>query len=293
MSFITRTLARYTIDGDTGGAKVCGRGWQGIKGSCKRAAKGTGAKAARKQSAIELANKVRAERGLKPLPGQSPALAQTNSKAKSSSAKTQPVSTALRKQPQPKDDRTSLSALRSSLKTKAEVQSNSSDRHDPVADRKALEALGGRKMEIDSDLKTLSRLDPKNKAESLYRKAILDPSFSRDGAGANDGNLSSLDRTRELFRIHKNAVMTDDYADEAGDFLRQGVRGTKGGTINAANIALGQEIYTRLNDKQKDIFAAKVNPDHQHFKGEKVDKKMFDDIRKRREKLLAKGEFLS
>lgn len=49
-------------DADTGGYKVCGRGWQGVKGSCRRAKKGTGLKASRKQSAIELANRVKAEK---------------------------------------------------------------------------------------------------------------------------------------------------------------------------------------------------------------------------------------
>jgi hypothetical protein len=52
-------------DGDTGKYKICGRGWQGIKGNCKRVAKGTGAANSRKASAVELADQVRAARGLK------------------------------------------------------------------------------------------------------------------------------------------------------------------------------------------------------------------------------------
>lgn len=70
MPFITRKLAQYSTAFYTdamkpGGAKLCGRGWVGTKGQCKRAKRGTGVENARKQSAIETAKKIKAEKAAK------------------------------------------------------------------------------------------------------------------------------------------------------------------------------------------------------------------------------------
>jgi hypothetical protein len=152
----------------------------------------------------------------------------------------------------------------------------------PTDDAATVQASSIPKMEKDSTIKTLAKLDLKNPADKAYRQALLDSLTDR---GGDNGNESSLDRARELYRLRGRKSLSDDDATEAGDFLRQGLRGTGGSSINQANLLLGQEIYGRLSDSQKTAFAQAVKPNNAVIKDDPAlkDNDFIQDLRRRSE----------
>jgi hypothetical protein len=74
-----------------------------------------------------------------------------------------------------------------------------------------------------------------------------------DVAGAS----ASMDRIQELDRLRAKKSLKDSDIDDAAVSMRQGIRGPDGSPINKAAVVLGEEVYDRLSDDQKNQFANK------------------------------------
>lgn len=130
---------------------------------------------------------------------------------------------------------------------------------------KAIEDSDMRKMDKSSATSLLKKLDLSKESHVAYAKASVETAgFYKKQADGNildtdtGGTTSSFDRSNELMRISNRKEISDDDADEAGGFLRQGLRGGAGSAVNKANILLAQDIWNRLSDSQKDIFAKQI-----------------------------------
>jgi hypothetical protein len=121
------------------------------------------------------------------------------------------------------------------------------------------------KMDKSSELSFLKKLDLSKDSHQASAKAILE--YLEVEANKTkiikkvdvSGTHSSYDRTRELFRYANRAELDNDDIKDAGDSLRQGLRGHLGSEVNLANVLLGYDIFKKLNQSEKKMFAAEID----------------------------------
>jgi phage gp29-like protein len=148
---------------------------------------------------------------------------------------------------------------------KAESKSQASPKLTAESTIAAIEASDMRKMDKQSVISGIKKLDFTKESHIAYAKASVEVAgfYKKQEDGTildtdSGGTTSSFDRSNELMRISKRKEIDDDAADEAGGFLRQGLRGGAKSAVNKANVLLAQDIWSRLSDSQKSIFAKQI-----------------------------------
>ena len=121
------------------------------------------------------------------------------------------------------------------------------------------------KMDKSSELSFLKKLDLSKDSHQASAKAILEYLEVETNKTKIikkvdvSGTHSSYDRTRELFRYANRAELDNDDIKDAGDSLRQGLRGHLGSEVNLANTLLGYDVFKKLNQSEKKLFAAEID----------------------------------
>ncbi len=142
---------------------------------------------------------------------------------------------------------------------------------------KAIEDSNARKMDKSSMISSLKKLDLSKESHVAYAKASIETAgfYQKKADGTivdidAGGTTSSFDRSSELMRISNRKEISDDEARDAGDSLRQGLRGHQGSEVNKASALLGRDIFNRLTESQKKIFAAEMQ-NHLSFLNKAID----------------------
>lgn len=190
-----------------------------------------------------------------------PAIAQESPKEVKPTASKPKSSTRTKKEPRTEATPSAKKSIPSSVLDRKRSTAKPSTQ----SDEDTLKSFGLGKLDRDLEMKKLNSLgdSPSDKA---YRDALLDP--ARKTQGDSTGINSSLDRLRELDRIKNRKELSDGDAYEAGEFFRQGLRGTE--KTSAAVAHRAKEVYDRLSDEQKSTFVKALNPDHKGFAEDKA-----------------------
>lgn len=181
-----------------------------------------------------------------------------------------------------------------SAKPDAKVETKPTAESKKMTAKQAIDAIQGtdmRNMDKQSAIKTIQSLDLTKESHASYAAASVETAkfFKKNADGLvvdtdTGGTTSSFDRASELLRISNRKELSDDDVEEAGDFLRQGLRGHAGSAVNKANVLLAQDIWNRLNESQKGIFAQTIPESYVEtsFDKQLVDNPFIQTLLKRR-----------
>jgi Protein of unknown function (DUF935) len=128
---------------------------------------------------------------------------------------------------------------------------------DKAKDAKALSASELSAAEKSRFGKRIETLDYENAGDLALRDGIFHMAEVRGKGEDLAGASASMDRVQELDRLRGKKTLSDSDADEAAISMRQSIRGPNGSPINKASAVLGQQVYDRLSDEQKNLFAKK------------------------------------